>query len=170
MEKRIEDAEDRIPSPPPRALSASLTIIRRFSTINVLARGDYQNKGVQVGPRPLGILVDEGTPELATDAKNPRTQLAPLGCEPRQSAHRSCDRQSGVAIPTSAMGWSLHNNDFGRMGARPTHPELLDWLANEFVASGWKFKQLHREILYEQHLPPVERIADRGRGEREGSG
>jgi hypothetical protein len=37
--------------------------------------------------------------------------------------------------------------DFGHLGDRPSHPELLDWLASEFVAKGWSLKQLHREIL-----------------------
>jgi hypothetical protein len=37
--------------------------------------------------------------------------------------------------------------DFGRLGERPTHPELLDWLASEFVQSGWSLKHLHRLIL-----------------------
>ena len=38
-------------------------------------------------------------------------------------------------------------NDLGRNGARPTHPELLDWLASELVAEGWSLKKLHRRIL-----------------------
>jgi mono/diheme cytochrome c family protein len=38
-------------------------------------------------------------------------------------------------------------NDFGVRGERPTHPELLDWLAAEFVQDGWSLKKLHRRIL-----------------------
>ncbi|MDB5320845.1 MAG: hypothetical protein JWN40_2476, partial [Phycisphaerales bacterium] len=38
-------------------------------------------------------------------------------------------------------------NDFGSIGDRPTHPELLEWLASEFVQQGWKLKAMHRTIL-----------------------
>ncbi|PHX94851.1 MAG: hypothetical protein CK546_05615 [Pedosphaera sp.] len=38
-------------------------------------------------------------------------------------------------------------SDFGTLGERPTHPELLDWLASEFVAQGWSLKKLHRVIM-----------------------
>ncbi len=37
--------------------------------------------------------------------------------------------------------------DFGQLGERPTHPELLDWLASELVAKGWSLKQLHRVLM-----------------------
>ena len=38
-------------------------------------------------------------------------------------------------------------NNFGARGARPSHPQLLDWLASEFIAGGWSFKKLDRLIL-----------------------
>ena len=38
-------------------------------------------------------------------------------------------------------------NDFGRNGTKPTHPELLDWLASEFIRSGWSVKHMHRLIV-----------------------
>jgi hypothetical protein len=38
-------------------------------------------------------------------------------------------------------------SNFGRLGSRPSHPELLDWLATEFVARGWSVKSIHRLIM-----------------------
>src|SRR5262249_14763378 len=38
-------------------------------------------------------------------------------------------------------------SDFGKMGDKPSNPELLDWLASEFVAQGWSIKKLQREIM-----------------------
>ena len=35
-------------------------------------------------------------------------------------------------------------SDFGEVGERPTHPELLDWLATEFVKQGWSLKKMHK--------------------------
>lgn len=41
-------------------------------------------------------------------------------------------------------------NDFGTMGSAPTHPELLDWLAIEFMAKGWSLKAMHKAIVMSQ--------------------
>lgn len=57
-------------------------------------------------------------------------------------------------------------DDFGQMGLRPTHPELLDWLAIEFVRAGWSMKAMHRAIMlsatYQESSEPSEslRLAD----------
>jgi hypothetical protein len=50
-------------------------------------------------------------------------------------------------------------NDLGKLGERPTHPELLDWLARRFVASGWSLKSLHREILLSATYRQTARIS-----------
>lgn len=44
-------------------------------------------------------------------------------------------------------GLAGNPNNFGKMGGRPTHPELLDWLARRFMEQGWSFKALHRLIV-----------------------
>ena len=46
-------------------------------------------------------------------------------------------------------------NDFGKQGRPPTHPELLDYLADRFVAGGWSVKAMHRLILLSRTLPAV---------------
>ena len=50
--------------------------------------------------------------------------------------------------------------DFGRNGAMPTHPELLDWLAVEFMDSGWSLKHLHRLILNSQAWQRASAVPD----------
>ena len=45
--------------------------------------------------------------------------------------------------------------DFGALGERPTHPDLLDWLADEFMRGGWTLKRLHRTILTSTAYRPV---------------
>ncbi len=55
-------------------------------------------------------------------------------------------------------------NNFGVKGSKPTHPELLDWLASDFIANGWKIKRLHRMIMaskaYQRsgHHPDAKRL------------
>ena len=44
-------------------------------------------------------------------------------------------------------GLAANANNFGKTGAKPTHPELLDWLASWFIDSGWSIKKLHRLIM-----------------------
>jgi hypothetical protein len=59
---------------------------------------------------------------------------------PRVTVNRVWQKYFGKGIVDT-------ENDFGAMGDRPTHPLLLDWLAAEFIASGWKQKALHRLIV-----------------------
>ena len=46
-------------------------------------------------------------------------------------------------------------DNFGLLGERPSHPELLDWLARRFVADGWSLKSLHRMIVMSSTYQPV---------------
>jgi hypothetical protein len=116
------------------------------SPIHLLARGDYQNKGDRVGMRPLGVLLPDGAPELLEETKSPRAELAKWVADPgnpltaRVMVNRIWHYHFGRGIVATP-------NDFGRMGVRPTHPELLDYLANEFVSSGFSVRHVHRLIL-----------------------
>ena len=46
-----------------------------------------------------------------------------------------------------ARGLTATTSDFGKLGEKPSHPELLDWLTSEFVKNGWSLKKLHRLIM-----------------------
>jgi hypothetical protein len=145
MLAKIRDLEESAPEPPPAIFSVG-NDFAKASPIHVLPRGDYQNKGAKVGMRPLGILLPDGAPEWPADLKNPRTKLAEWVTAPdnpltaRVMVNRIWAYHFGRGIVASP-------NDFGRMGGRPSHPELLDWLANQFVAGGWQVKPMHKLIL-----------------------
>ncbi len=144
LEKEILKLEASKPAPPPTLYSVK-TDMEKKSPIHLLARGEYTAKGDAVGMRPMGVLLPDGTPEEGPLDK-PRTRLAqwitskenPLTA--RVMVNRIWQYHFG-------QGLVVTPNDFGRMGGRPSHPELLDYLANEFVQSGYSVKHMHRLIL-----------------------
>jgi len=119
----------------------------------VLQRGNPQNKGVKVGPAFPSVLTTANAtpPTIPAPAANAHTSgrrrvLADWiaqGKNPltaRVMVNRAFQYHFGRGIVRST-------SNFGYMGNPPTHPELLDYLASEFVAGGWKLKPLHRMIL-----------------------
>ena len=145
IEEEIEALEYDLP-PPPATIPGIANDPAQRTEIHVLKRGDWDRKGDPVGPRPPTVLVSDEWPELPADIATPRTELArwitdarhPL--TPRVAVNRIWQHHF-------ALGLVKTSNDFGHNGERPSHPELLDWLASRFVAGGWRLKPLHRLIL-----------------------
>ena len=161
-QKKVAELEAKGPPPLPAIFSVA-DDAEKVTPVYVLARGDTQNRGPQVGMRPLGVLLPDGAPELPKETKAPRAELANWILDPqnplpsRVIVNRIWQGHFGRGIVATP-------NDFGRMGTRPTHPELLDYLANQFIEGGWKFKPLHRMILlsstYRQSSqPPAQAVA-----------
>jgi hypothetical protein len=110
-------------------------------------------------PRSIGDKVEPGFPGVlgggkavipalpaGVNSSGRRTALANWIASPdnpataRVMVNRVWQHHFGRGIVRSA-------NNFGLLGDAPTHPELLDWLAGQFIAGGWKLKRLHRMIL-----------------------
>lgn len=145
LTKQIEEWQEKMPPPLPSIHSVTNKPGSK-TPIHILMRGDYTNKGDRVGMRVPGVLLSPGAPELPEDTKNPRNELAKWLTDPenplvaRVMVNRIWANHFGRGIVETP-------NDFGRMGSRPTHPELLDYLADQFVANGWSVKSIHRVIL-----------------------
>ncbi|MFN0167600.1 MAG: DUF1553 domain-containing protein [Bryobacteraceae bacterium] len=108
---------------------------------HVLGRGDYRNKGevVTAGvpaalpPLPAGLPANRlGLAKWLVDPSNPLTA--------RVAVNRFWQMYFGTGIVKTA-------EDFGSQGEPPSHPELLDWLATEFVRSGWDVRAIERLIV-----------------------
>jgi hypothetical protein len=145
IEKMLAEIEDQKPEPLP-SLYSVMDDSKNVTPVYVLARGDYRNRGQQVHPRAVGVLLPEGAPEYPEDTPNPRLKLADwlLAPENPLTARVIANR---IWLGHFGRGIVATPNDFGRMGSRPSNQDLLDYLANRFIESGWKFKALHREIL-----------------------
>jgi hypothetical protein len=145
LARQLEEWQEKMPPSPPSLFSIRNDPEKK-EPIRMLLRGDPEAKGPPVGCRPLGVLLPEGTPELPPATTNSRTQLARWITDPehpltaRVIVNRIWHYHFGRGIVATP-------NDFGRMGFRPKHPELLDYLANEFVSSGFSIKHIHRLIL-----------------------
>jgi hypothetical protein len=111
----------------------------------LLLRGDPMRRGPQLAPAIPAAL---GDLKLAIDEAEPNRRLA-LARHLTRADHPLTARVVVNRIWQHHFGTGLVDtpSDFGRKGAAPSHPELLDWLARDFVAHGWKLKRLHRMIV-----------------------
>jgi cytochrome c553 len=128
-----------------------------YPEVHLLERGNPKQKKEVASPGFLQVLLREGAspsdwrtpPPDGARTSHRRAALARWLTDP--------DRGAGHLLARVAVNrvWQQHfgrglvatPNDFGFQGARPSHPELLDWLAADFIAHGWTTKRLHRMIL-----------------------
>jgi mono/diheme cytochrome c family protein len=112
----------------------------------LLVRGDPTRRGPEVLPAGVASVV----PALAIDHRKPEAQ--------RRAALAGWIADPANPLPARVMVnrlWHYHfgrglvatPSDFGFGGAAPSHPELLDWLASTYIASGWRLKPIHRLIV-----------------------
>lgn len=145
LESQIAGLESKLPARLP-TIPSIRNDFENQTEIHVLRRGVWEQKGVQVGPRPLSVLVGTSVPELSGDIKQPRSALAewivdeknPLTA--RVIVNRLWQHHFGAGLVATP-------NDFGTHGAPPSHPELLDWLAQSLIDHEWRLKPIHRLIV-----------------------
>ncbi|MBD3675437.1 MAG: DUF1553 domain-containing protein [Planctomycetaceae bacterium] len=124
-------------------------------------------------------LLNRGDPEQPLEPVNPHVPQVlsevSLSADAEESERRLA-LANWIASPENPLTarvmvnrlWQMHfgrgivetPSDFGMNGARPTHPELLDWLANRFIESGWSVKEMHRLILTSRTYQQSSRIQE----------
>lgn len=136
--RALEAAKAKLPKPP---LMDARVIAQRTSgarTTHVLHRGDFLQPADEVQPGGLAVLPkvkDTSRLDFArwlVSAENPLT--------PRVTVNHIWAKLFGEGIVSTTT-------DFGVRGAKPTHPELLEWLSAEFIKQGWSRKAFLRLIL-----------------------
>jgi uncharacterized protein DUF1553/uncharacterized protein DUF1549/cytochrome c len=118
--------------------------------VHLLIRGDYRNKGEIIKSAFPAALRSEN--ELIEET--PTQPFVPQRRKALALWLTKPDHPLTARVLVNRL-WQGHfgrgivatPNDFGRQGQTPTHPELLDWLAAEFVERGWSLKQMHRLMV-----------------------
>jgi mono/diheme cytochrome c family protein len=138
---------------PPAGLAQALVVSENGSQpkpTHLLIRGLPAVKGPQVEPRFLEVLGGDSPGEISARdggrSSGRRLALARWIASPdnpltaRVFVNRIWQHHFGRGIVATS-------SDFGLQGSRPSHPQLLDWLARRFIEGGWRSKPLHRLIL-----------------------
>ena len=134
----------------PASLESALAVLERPAPETfVLLRGSHQAHGEKVTPGFPAVLGNADatiTKPPHGDTSGRRRALAEWLTRPenpltaRVMVNRIWQHHFGRGIVRTA-------SDFGYRGTPPTHPELLDWLATEFIAGGWRLKPLHKRLV-----------------------
>lgn len=137
-------------------LKAFAGTFRTPDDIHLLNRGDPEQPKAAIAPAALSVLGAVALqPETAERER--RAALAEWIASPqnpltaRVMANRIWQGHFGSGLVETP-------SDFGHNGAKPSHPDLLDWLATEFMRSGWSVKQLHRLIVLSATYRQASRI------------
>lgn len=139
----------------PRAPYAEVyTTVAGGQDVYLLRRGEVDNKQGKADPGFIQVLLRDST----TAAKNAASTSSPV--DPRVALGdwiTDTERGAGPLLARVIANriWQHHfgdglvgtPNDFGAQGEKPTHPELLEWLAARLVEGGWKLKPLHKLIM-----------------------
>ena len=113
----------------------------RVRPTHQLVRGSYQNPGPEAPPALPAHLTPGRRIERPDRLELARWLVSPTNPLPaRVTVNRLWQQLFGIGLVKTS-------EDFGLQGERPSHPELLDWLAVEFVESGWDVKGLIRNIV-----------------------
>lgn len=143
-EQKAELAKLRAALPAKYAFLQTIKDREKPSDVRIQIRGDRGNLGDVAPRRFLAILAGDERKHFANGAG--RLELAEAITDPRNPL-------TARVIVNRLWGWHFGrgivatSSNFGQMGERPTHPELLDYLADSLVKKGWSLKALHREIL-----------------------
>jgi hypothetical protein len=126
--------------------SAMAVADREPVDLKVHIRGSHLTLGAVAPRRFPAILTGLERHETFAPAESGRRQLAEwLGSPDHPLTSRVMVNRIWLWHFGSALVRTPDN--FGRLGDRPTHPQLLDWLAREFVRGGWSIKRMHRAIM-----------------------
>ncbi|MBB07987.1 MAG: hypothetical protein CMN03_06955 [Roseibacillus sp.] len=156
--KKLEEANKNLPS------TMVMVEMKKRKPAHVLMRGDFRQPGEAVEPDVPAIF-----PRLPDNQPRNRLGLAYWLTDP---GHPLVARVMVNRLWKQLFGTGLVKTlgDFGTQGERPSHPELLDWLAADFVEHGWDIKRLQRLILssatYRQSSVDRQRYQDRDPGNR----
>ncbi|MBO0698221.1 MAG: PSD1 domain-containing protein [Zavarzinella sp.] len=163
VRNELQKARERLAKQEPGVATTMVVRERKVPReTHVMLGGDFTRPGAKVTPGFPNVL--PGKPLAAS-----RLDLARWIVDPANplTARVAVNRWWGEFFGTGIVETE---NDFGTQGTPPSHPELLDWLASEFVARGWSIKALHRLIVtsaaYRQSSkgrPDLERIDPRNR-------
>ncbi|MEE3373153.1 MAG: PSD1 and planctomycete cytochrome C domain-containing protein [Planctomycetota bacterium] len=136
--------------PPPDQLMPLTETPGQVPVTYLFQRGDHKQPAENVGPGELSVLNPSG---FAISLNDP--DIATSGRRLAYARHLTSGRHPLVARVLVNRFWMHHfgrglvatPSEFGLRGERPSHPRLLDWLADEFMSSGWDLKHLHSLIL-----------------------